>query len=76
MSTPGEERDPTVEATWRTLWRPPHAALGTLGCAVAEHWRKARDQTLQLFTPTGGSWLRAAGARAAHHLTRGGKLIR
>jgi len=76
MEMENEERGSSVEATWRSLWRPPQAALGAIGAALGAHWREARDHTLRLFTPAGGSWLRSAGARAAHHLTRGGRLIR
>jgi hypothetical protein len=78
MERKGEERAPAVQALWRSLLRPPHAALDAIATVLSEHWSKARDHTLRLFGPTPDSWLKALEERGSdpHHLTRGGRLIK
>jgi hypothetical protein len=78
MESKNHERDPAVQALWRSLWRPPHATLDAIASVLSEHWSRARDHTLRLFGPTADSWLKALEERGSdpHHLTRGGRLIR
>jgi hypothetical protein len=65
------------EGIWRQVWRPTAETLEAIAGELRARWRASRARTSHLFWTTPGSWLssRRRGS-AAHHLTRGGKLIR
>jgi hypothetical protein len=78
MEPSDTEREDGRPVVWRSLWRPPHAALDAFAAGMSGHWRKARDRTLRVFGPARGNWLKSLQERGpkAHHLTRGGRLIK
>jgi hypothetical protein len=65
------------EGLWRQLWRPPAETLEAIAGVLRARWRASRVRTPHLFW-TPGSWLGSRRRRdsTAHHLTKGGKLIR
>jgi hypothetical protein len=65
------------EGLWRQLWRPPAETLEAIAGVLRARWRASRMRTSHLFWTTPGSWLRSRRRDGtAHHLTRGGRLIR
>ena len=65
------------DGLWRQLWRPPAETLETLAGVLRARWRAARLRSPHLFWSTRASWLSSRrDADTAHHLTKGGKLIR
>jgi len=46
------------------LWKPPEQALNAFASVLSEHWRAARERTVQLFWSTPVSWLEAHRVRA------------
>jgi hypothetical protein len=59
------------------LWRPRAETLDAIAGVQRARWRAARPRTPQLLWTTPSSWLRSRrDGNAAHHLTRGGRLIK
>jgi hypothetical protein len=65
------------EGIWRQVWRPTAETLEAIAGVLRARWRASRVRAPHLFWTTPGSWLSSRRrGRTAHHLTRGGKLIR
>ena len=61
----------------RPLWRPRAETLEAIAGVLRARWRAARTRTPPVLWTTPTSWLRShRDENTAHHLTRGGRLIR